>query len=227
MASQELTRLADGTEPAIYAPSAELHAAAIQASCEDTPLCQECPTYNPVSDACVHDRVHTKCFDGYAREEDIAAEGKKSGSTANSTESGITWKFVGRFGSMNCSLGNRSGKTGLGEKLDKLAEKGKYFYVTWHNGGGAGDNAATKMVCLTCYAKIDVPHPGLPAKNNENDDLDTIAFVDNKVTQFMWTRAYIDKYNLHKKVVCTVERMHPGSVIGRRATNRVDDSDSC
>jgi hypothetical protein len=40
----------------------------------DTPMCTICPTYDAArSDACVEGKVHTKCFDGYARDEDISA----------------------------------------------------------------------------------------------------------------------------------------------------------
>ena len=191
------------------------------------PMCMICPTYDAArSDACVEGKVHTKCFDGYAREEDISAgEKKRSGSTE---DDGLTWRFISRFSSMNCSLGMREGKKGLGEKLDRLAKKGQYFYVCWHNGNGVGAWAATKMVCLTCQAKIDVAHAGLPSKDNNADDKAMIAYVDNRVTQFMWSEMFITRYDLHRKVVCTVERMHPGSVIGnRKPAGRGDESDSC
>lgn len=173
---------------------------------------------------CVDNKLHTDKFDKYF-DDYTMTEKKKAGSTsdyAREDDQPIAWKFFGRLGSMNVSLGMRpTGKGNLAEKLVRVAAKGKCFWLEWQN----GSYASTKMICLNCRAGIDLYHPGLPPEGGMMTMEKKCMKLNNRIAQFMWTEEFIKKYDLRRREYCTVERMNPGSVVRRIEDRRRDESD--
>ena len=71
-----------------------------------------------------------------------------------------------------------------------------------------------------------IPHPGLPSKGGARADDSLIKRVNEQIVQFLFTDQEIEEQGLMDRVVCTIERHSPGSVVTPLRSRKEHESGS-
>ena len=128
---------------------------------------------------------HTDRYTHIATQEDFLH--LSSNSEISSAEDYECYKWASRLRSMNIPISLLPAeKTNcvIDIMLVDRARKGIFFSLDWHQGGKYNSYAYTSVICRNCSAKLVIQHPGLPAKQNELANPETIARTNEMLVRF-------------------------------------------
>jgi len=170
---------------------------------------------------CIAAGVHTAYFNEWLSEDDInwiddTCSTRYQGDYVEFDAYAKFCNFNNRLGSMLCGISSDGTKNGQGpicNLMEEAAAKGFFFCWGKHKTcqrSTTKANNASWVGCETCYAKLQIDHPGLPA---EKMGRKAVERVNLAFTNFFFTEEEIRRNNFRRAGKCAIERMYPSSVL--------------